>query len=159
MPKLKYFQSIADLKNYLSDAEFDVAMSERSPDKIRGILNDGFKQKYGVGMDELLVLQDELEAVRYLLSVQSGVHNYHVNSLVKPANHLILSALDRYKGYLDWLDVEQGMGKQFKGEQLAYYKKERTKKYAMIELYTERFSGETVWVTNLPDEVKSIQQK
>lgn len=153
MPKLKYFQEIADLHNYLNDAEDFVKINTRYHKDMLEISNKSFLQKYQVGMEDLPVLMQERDAIRYLLSCQKMVHNYHKEDLEQPDFIQILNALNRYEFYLNWLN------ENVLTTQTDYHQKKVKKEQAMIDLYIKRFQDVDEWVLNLPKTIPSIHSR
>lgn len=157
MPKLKYFQEIADLHNYLNDAEYFVKVNTRHHTDMLEISNKIFLQKYQVGMEDLPVLMQERDAIRYLLSCQKRVHNYHKEDLVRPDFIHILNALNRYEFYINWLN-EDVLSTQT-DTQTEYRRNKVKKEQDMIDLYIQRFQDIDDWVVKLPKTIPSIYNR
>lgn len=157
MPKLKYYQEVVDLHNYLNDAELEVKVNQRNHKDIYEVVNKSFLQKYQVSMEDLPVLLQERDAIRYLLACQKGVHNYHKDELKQPDFIHILNALNRYEYYLEWVNRE--VLNKLTGEQKEYRNKKVKKEQAMIELYTQRFQDVDEWVLKLPKTIPSIHSR
>lgn len=139
--RLKYFQTLADIRNHYND----VLRNFDNPAWGHGLL-----ESWGIELNEKPQLEEEMEALRYLVGLQTMLVS--VSNAKKPSKEVVRRCLNRHLAFLDKIhhcnasNVNNHKSKLIQTE------------YKACRHYLFQFSL-MAWYEKLPNEILTFENK
>lgn len=146
MPKIKYFQPVADIKNHY----VDILRAFEDKNNGKDTLKDWLIKEV-----DFENIKQEADVVRYLLACQHGFSMYG-EDLKKPTLEAVNRCFSRHLAFLNHVfNVNSGT---YKLREIKEFYPTVVKEYIACLYYLEKFSDES-WLKKMPDEVLTIQSR
>lgn len=145
MPKMKYFQPVADIRNSYDD----ILDAFIEPDNRFSQIKLGV---YNLTVEDEPLIKEEVEVLKYIIACQHGLAFGSDHNIMKPTLEAVNRCFNRHQARIeDVFGINEANANKFDNPIIK-------KQYKACRHYLFQFSLPG-WVKNLPDEIESYDNK